>query len=293
MRGGVGVGRGQQARQHVVGQGRLRCRRRRCGSARRRDAISRARPASSVGDGARRDGEDAVGVDGGADVDLDAGPEPVDVGSQQRVGGDAPAPSRPALRARTACPAAQAVRAAPNSRVARSASSTVSAADRSKASAAATWPPRSRPARATSCRASATSGSGPSAAAARCQVARSGSSRADGVRQGPVRLSLLEAGGRLVHRRPDQRVPHRDGVTGDAQQPGPLGVLPRGRVDAQGGGGPSHGADPPGGVGGRDEQQRLHRLAEAAAPVEERALDPRGQGQLLRQRRRPRAAGRG
>ncbi len=108
---------------------------------------------------------------------------------------------------------------------------------------------------------------------------------ADRLSQGAVDLALLEAGGRLVHGRPDQRVPHRDGVTGHRQQVRPLSVHPRGLVGAESGGGLSDGGDPSGGVGGRDQQQRLHLLRQDAAPVQERAFDARGQGELSRQGR--------
>src|SRR4051794_26117261 len=81
-------------------------------------------------------GQDAVSVIRGPDVELDTSPQSVDVGPQQAVVGQGTGRGAQGGRA-CRIPGRPCVRAAANSRVARSASAAVSAAARSKASAAA------------------------------------------------------------------------------------------------------------------------------------------------------------
>ncbi len=104
-----------------------------------------------------------------------------------------------------------------------------------------------------------------------------------GVRERPVRRTPPGAGRRRVDRRPDQRVPQGQGPAGLGDQAGLLGHLQRVGVRAQGARGSDDGRGPAGVVGGGDQEQRLGRRREAAVPVEERALDPFGQRQPVRQ----------
>ena len=119
---------------------------------------------------------------------------------------------RPA-RAWAACPAAHALRAAANSRAAASVLRRQSAPRPARTRP----PPRRtrrvarrgrRPRRGVG----DTASSGPSTAAARCQARRSGSPRRRGRPRAPGGPGAARAGGRLVDRRPDQRVPDRDRV---------------------------------------------------------------------------------
>ena len=73
---------------------------------------------------------------------------------------------------------------------------------------------------------------------------------AQGLRQRRVRPASLQARRGLIDRRPDQRMPHRDPIIDDREQPGTLGLVPRGRVHAKGGGSLVHDAGPTGVVRG-------------------------------------------
>ena len=76
----------------------------------------------------------------------------------------------------------------------------------------------------------------------------------------PVCLTPLRAGGRLVHRRTDQRMLDRYDVTLHAQQTGLLGLHPGPSLDPAVAGGLPQDRDPSGVVCGRHQQQRLYLL---------------------------------
>ncbi len=115
------------------------------------------------------------------------------------------------LRARTACPAAQAVRAAPYSRVARSGLVHGQRGGPFVGVGGGDVPATLSARTATSCEGVGDVGVGPVDGRGAVPGGPVRVVRADGVGQGPVHLPLFEAGGRLVDRGPDQRVPHRDG----------------------------------------------------------------------------------
>ena len=107
----------------------------------------------------------------------------------------------------------------------------------------------------------------------------------EGFGQRPVRFAAFHAGRGLVHRGPDQRMPHRDSAAVDDEQPGPFRGVEGARVDVEDCGGPAHRGDLTGVVGGGDQQQRLHRRRQPAAPVQEDAFHPDGEVQLGGHRR--------
>ncbi|GAB3083475.1 hypothetical protein GCM10027080_36060 [Pedococcus soli] len=76
--------------------------------------------------------------------------------------------------------------------------------------------------------------------------------------EGSVHLALLEAGRGLVHGGTDQWVPNRHDITGDGEQTSSFRFVPRRRVHTEGGSCLPDGGDASRGVGGGNEQQRLH-----------------------------------
>ena len=107
---------------------------------------------------------------------------------------------------------------------------------------------------------------------------------ADGVGQRPVHLSPLEAGGRLVHRRSDQRVPHRDDVTGDGEQAGRSASSHAVACDARARPARRTMSTRPVESAAATSSSVCTASLQPAAPVEEGALHARGQGELLRHR---------
>jgi hypothetical protein len=100
------------------------------------------------------------------------------------------------------------------------------------------------------------------------------------VGQRTVDLPARGAGRRGVHRRTHERVPQLDLAVPGPQQPGPLDRVERVAVDPQRRGRLPHRRDPPGVVGGSDQQQRLRGGGEASGAVEEDPLDTLGHRQL-------------
>ena len=107
---------------------------------------------------------------------------------------------------------------------------------------------------------------------------------AEGVGERAVRFVAFPAGGGLVHRGADQRVPYPHDVAVDDEQPGAFRRVQAVGAGAELRGGGADGGDVPGVVGGGDQQQGLHVGRQPAAPVEEDPLDAGGQVQLGGQR---------
>ncbi len=109
---------------------------------------------------------------------------------------------------------------------------------------------------------------------------------AQGIGQSPVHGTTLEHGGGLVDRGPDERMPDRDAVAGDGQEPRPLCLGERFWAGTEGRGGALDRRQLAGVVGNRDQHQLLCGLGEPTAAVQEDPLDSRSEHQLGRQRRR-------
>ena len=217
--------------------------------------------------------EDPVRLGGGPDVDLDVSPEPSDVTDQQRVG-------RPLPRRREQSSCAGTLSAGPgaascgegqfctSNRVAgQRRRSLVRGRGRDVATAS------QRP------RADELEGrdhvlvgtldrAGPMP---RLPIRVPGTG--EGIGQGPVHESPVRGRGRLVDRRPQQRVTHPHGPAVDTQEPGLESRFQRRLPDPQPGRGPPNDGSVPGVVRRSQQQQQLHPTRQPTAPVEERALD--------------------
>ena len=82
--------------------------------------------------------------------------------------------------------------------------------------------------------------------------------RVQGVGQRPVYLAAFPAGGGLVHRGPDQRVPHSDSVGVHHEEPRAFRQVQAARVGAEALGGGTNGGDVTGVVGRGHQQQGLN-----------------------------------
>ena len=101
--------------------------------------------------------------------------------------------------------------------------------------------------------------------------------------QGPVRAPPVLARRGLVDRRPHQRVAHRERRRVADEQPGVQGGLQRRLLQAQAGRRAAQHVELAGVVGGREQQDGLHRRRQPPAPVEEDLLDVGGEVELRRQ----------